>query len=209
MKLIPSSTARRSTRIASARSRGSPQTPLPVILMAPKPSLWTERSPPIRKSPESAADNLFVALFGAMPMGFDCVFILSFIFLFLSRNEPSLHSMHGFGYSKQPLCRRKIAHAAKNKKTDRKGKTDSRQAKALESLTRKAELWRILERRPQFQPQNLTMMSMSTRCSSRRRSGNHTLLPCAPQAVCAALSVNAPDVFPSLHAKNCGNPLLV
>jgi hypothetical protein len=92
--------------------------------MAPKPSLWTERSPPIRKSPESAADNLFVALFGAlfgalfdtMPMGFDCVFILSFIFLFLSRNEPSLHSMHGFGYSKQPLYRRKIAHAAKNKK---------------------------------------------------------------------------------------------
>src|SRR5580692_10695939 len=97
----------------------------------------------------------------------------------------------------------------RTRNTDRKGKTDSRQAKAFESLNRRAELWRILERRPQFQPQNLTMMSMSTRCSSLRRSGNHTLLPCAPQAVCAALSVNAPDVFPSLQAKNWGDPLFV
>lgn len=57
--------------------------------------------------------------------------------------------------------------------------------------------------------QNFTMISMSTSDSSRRRSGNHTVLPCAPQAVCAPLRVKEPDVFPSLHAKNCGEPLLV
>ena len=41
MKLTPSSTARRTTRLASSRSFGSPQMPEPVIRMAPKPSRYT------------------------------------------------------------------------------------------------------------------------------------------------------------------------
>src|SRR5918997_459288 len=41
MKLTPSSTARRTTRLASSRSFGSPQIPRPVIRMAPKPSRYT------------------------------------------------------------------------------------------------------------------------------------------------------------------------
>src|ERR1700680_4699118 len=55
MKLTPSSIARRSTRRASSGSLGSPQIPLPVILIAPKPSLWIGRSPPIAKVPLAAA----------------------------------------------------------------------------------------------------------------------------------------------------------
>ena len=53
------------------------------------------------------------------------------------------------------------------------------------------------------------MISMSIKDSSRRRSGNQTVLFWAPQAVCAALRLVAPDVFPSLQAKNCGEPLFV
>src|ERR1022692_1471867 len=41
------------------------------------------------------------------------------------------------------------------------------------------------------------MIAMSMDCSSRRRSGNHTLLPCAVQADCAPLRLNDPDVFPA------------
>src|ERR1700720_2797239 len=55
MKFIASSTARRSTRRASSGSWGSPQTPGPVIRMAPKPSLWTGRSPPMANVPVAAA----------------------------------------------------------------------------------------------------------------------------------------------------------
>ena len=51
MKLIPSSTARRSTRIASSWSFGSPQIPLPVIRIAPNPRRHIGNSPPIRNSP--------------------------------------------------------------------------------------------------------------------------------------------------------------
>ena len=40
-----SSTARRSTRIASSRSSGGPQMPSPVMRMAPKPRRFTSRSP--------------------------------------------------------------------------------------------------------------------------------------------------------------------
>src|SRR5580700_1428218 len=55
MKLIPNSTARRRTRTASDRSTGPPQTPLPVIRIAPNPNWVTRRSFPIRNSPAFAA----------------------------------------------------------------------------------------------------------------------------------------------------------
>src|ERR1700722_15329534 len=55
IKLTPSSTARRSTRRTSSGSLGSPQIPFPVIRMAPKPSLWIGKSPPIVKVPLAAA----------------------------------------------------------------------------------------------------------------------------------------------------------
>src|SRR5688572_5395401 len=45
MRLTSSATARRNTRMASARSRGSPHTPGPVICIAPKPIRWTVTSP--------------------------------------------------------------------------------------------------------------------------------------------------------------------
>src|SRR3954454_4089564 len=51
MRSTPRSTALRSTRLASSRSGGSPQMPLPVIRMAPTPSRWTSRSPPIVNVP--------------------------------------------------------------------------------------------------------------------------------------------------------------
>src|SRR5579859_813932 len=63
MRFTPSSTARLRTRRASAGSLGSPQTPGPVMRMAPKPRRWTGRSPPILKTPlalevDSAGDAL-------------------------------------------------------------------------------------------------------------------------------------------------------
>src|SRR4051794_31776899 len=51
MRSTPRSTALRSTRLASSRSGGSPQIPLPVIRIAPNPSRWTSRSPPIVNVP--------------------------------------------------------------------------------------------------------------------------------------------------------------
>ena len=45
MRSTPISTARRSTRMHSSRSDGSPQTPFPVICMAPKPRRWTVTAP--------------------------------------------------------------------------------------------------------------------------------------------------------------------
>src|ERR1700683_416332 len=47
MKLTPSSMARFKTRRASSGSLGSPQIPLPVRRMAPKPRRFTSRSLPI------------------------------------------------------------------------------------------------------------------------------------------------------------------
>src|SRR5215472_14261392 len=52
---MPSSMARRSTRITSSWSWGSPHMPLPVILIAPNPSRWMGSFPPIRNSPAFAA----------------------------------------------------------------------------------------------------------------------------------------------------------
>jgi hypothetical protein len=49
MRSIPSSSARRRTRLASSGSSGGPQMPLPVIRMAPKPRRRTSRSPPMVK----------------------------------------------------------------------------------------------------------------------------------------------------------------
>ncbi len=53
MKLIPSSTTRRSTALATSRSGGSPQIPLPVMRMAPNPMRLTVRSPPTSIVPDS------------------------------------------------------------------------------------------------------------------------------------------------------------
>src|SRR5450755_2591140 len=58
MKLTPSSTARRSAFLALPASGGSPQTPSPVIRMAPNPSRLTVRSPPTSIVPASAALGL-------------------------------------------------------------------------------------------------------------------------------------------------------
>ena len=55
MKLTPSSTTRRSVSLACARSGGSPQMPLPVTRIAPKPIRRTTRSPPISMVPAAAA----------------------------------------------------------------------------------------------------------------------------------------------------------
>src|SRR4051812_25238145 len=57
MKSTPSSGSRFSTRRASSTSSGMPQTPLPVIRMAPKPRRQTSRSPPILNRPAGAALN--------------------------------------------------------------------------------------------------------------------------------------------------------
>src|ERR1700694_4035603 len=46
IKFTPSSTARRRTLSALSRSGGQPQTPSPVMRIAPKPSRLTGRSPP-------------------------------------------------------------------------------------------------------------------------------------------------------------------
>src|SRR5579871_802353 len=58
MKLTPSSTARRSAALARSRSGGGPQTPGPVIRIAPKPSRFTVRSPPTSILPAAAAVGL-------------------------------------------------------------------------------------------------------------------------------------------------------
>src|SRR5713226_113279 len=55
MKLMPSSRTRRSTRLHSSRSAGSPQIPSPVMRIAPKPKRLTGRSPPMSMVPASAA----------------------------------------------------------------------------------------------------------------------------------------------------------
>src|SRR5580700_1685439 len=55
MKLTPSSTTRRSVAMACSRLDGSPQTPEPVIRIAPNPSLFTVRSPPMSIVPAAAA----------------------------------------------------------------------------------------------------------------------------------------------------------
>src|ERR1700730_9142281 len=60
MKLMPSSNARRSTRLHSSRSAGSPQIPSPVIRMAPNPNRLTGMSPPMSIVPASAAVTVLV-----------------------------------------------------------------------------------------------------------------------------------------------------
>src|ERR1700722_9880723 len=55
MKLTPSSTTRRSVAMACSRLDGSPQTPGPVIRIAPKPRRLTVRSPPTSIVPAAAA----------------------------------------------------------------------------------------------------------------------------------------------------------
>src|SRR5687767_1099454 len=55
MKFTPRSGNRFNTRKASGLSDGGPQTPLPVMRIAPKPRRLTSSSPPMRKVPEWAA----------------------------------------------------------------------------------------------------------------------------------------------------------
>src|SRR5256885_1558050 len=50
MRLMPRSTARRRTAMASSRSSGGPQMPSPVMRMAPKPRRRTVRSPRVMVS---------------------------------------------------------------------------------------------------------------------------------------------------------------
>jgi hypothetical protein len=65
MKLTPSSTTRRSVAVACPSSGGSPQMPLPVIRIAPKPIRRTTRSPPISMVPAAAASAGLVI--GSLP----------------------------------------------------------------------------------------------------------------------------------------------
>src|ERR1051325_1049725 len=58
ISVTPSSMARRSTTFASLRSFGGPQTPRPVIRIAPKPRRWTGRSLPKRKVSRNAEPRL-------------------------------------------------------------------------------------------------------------------------------------------------------
>ena len=55
IRFTPSSTARRSVASAPALSSGGPHTPLPQMRMAPYPSRFTCRSPPIANVPAAAA----------------------------------------------------------------------------------------------------------------------------------------------------------
>jgi len=55
MKFTPSSTVRRSTAFACSRFSGSPQIPVPVMRIAPKPSRRTVRSPPTSIVPAASA----------------------------------------------------------------------------------------------------------------------------------------------------------
>src|ERR1700745_3690393 len=55
MKLMPSSTTRRSVAMAWSRLGGAPQIPGPVTGMAPNPSRLTVRSPPTSMVPAAAA----------------------------------------------------------------------------------------------------------------------------------------------------------
>src|ERR1700741_5439404 len=73
---------------------------------------------------------------------------------------------------------------------DREGKECDRDCSPKNVLHISSPDWNRRRTREcrRFQPssspnQNLTRMSKSTKCSSRRRSGNHTVLPCAAQAV--------------------------
>src|SRR5437588_8331262 len=66
MRFTPSSTARRSTRIASSRSRGSPHTPGPGNRMVPNPRRWTTRSPPRAKVPLAVAGRSLVVRMGVL-----------------------------------------------------------------------------------------------------------------------------------------------
>src|SRR5882762_9599195 len=63
---MPRSTERCSVAIASARSAGGPQTPEPVIRIAPNPRRCTGRSPPRKKLPLSAAVGMVMALSGTL-----------------------------------------------------------------------------------------------------------------------------------------------
>src|SRR5699024_185078 len=65
MWFTPSSTARRSTAIASSRSRGAASQGMPVSRMAPNPIRLTGRSPS-RQVPEAAAEGMTVEVLGSV-----------------------------------------------------------------------------------------------------------------------------------------------
>src|SRR5271156_4331749 len=69
MKLTPSSTTRRSVAMACSRLGGSPQTPGPVIRIAPKPRRLTVRSPPTSMVPAAAAVGCALTPYLLMPTG--------------------------------------------------------------------------------------------------------------------------------------------
>src|SRR5438105_2696978 len=67
MRSTPSSTARRSTRIASSWSRGGPHTPGPGSCIAPNPRRWTVRSPPRVRVPLAVAGRSVDEAIGGPP----------------------------------------------------------------------------------------------------------------------------------------------
>ena len=67
-KSMPSSGRRLSVRIASALSRGGPQTRGPAMRIAPKPRRWIPMSPPILNEPDLLASSLtIIRLSSALP----------------------------------------------------------------------------------------------------------------------------------------------
>src|ERR1035438_3709320 len=69
MKFTPSSTARRSTLMASLWSRGGPHTPGPGSCMVPKPRRLTLRSPPRPNVPARWAGRSSACMFLVLPIG--------------------------------------------------------------------------------------------------------------------------------------------
>src|SRR4051794_738044 len=67
MRLIPRSTARRSTAMASSWSFGGPQMPSPVMRMAPKPRRRTVRSPKVKVPTVVSSRAIVEAMVGVLP----------------------------------------------------------------------------------------------------------------------------------------------
>src|ERR1700693_2184894 len=96
MRLIPNSTARRRTAIASEWSAGSPHTPAPVSCIVPKPSRRTGMSPPITNVPLASAGRTLDA---REDRGVALIVLMSFIIfgflfglrVFEKRHETVVH----------------------------------------------------------------------------------------------------------------------
>ena len=72
MKSMPSSGTRFNVRSASALSSGSPQMPLPVMRMAPKPRRLISISPPILNVPDLLASSFAILVTPSLRDEFSC-----------------------------------------------------------------------------------------------------------------------------------------